>query len=72
MTTTAWSSDRIRHLSLPVATYAGIASFVALCFLLVPNMESGLVVIPIFVLPGFVTFGLWGAMRVAAWAVKFN
>jgi hypothetical protein len=36
-------------------------------------MESGLVIITIFVVPGFVTIGVWIAIRTLAWAMlKFR
>jgi predicted membrane channel-forming protein YqfA (hemolysin III family) len=65
-----WSPDRIRQLSVPVAALVGILAFVALCALLIPHMESGLVIFPILVLPGFITGGVWFSVRLLAWAMK--
>jgi hypothetical protein len=67
-----WSPDRIRQLSVPVAALAGILAFIALCVLLIPNMESGLVIFPILVLPGFITGAVWLSVRLLAWAMKLR
>jgi hypothetical protein len=67
-----WSPDKIRQLSIPLAAFAGILAFITLCALLIPHVESGLVLFPILVLPGFVSGGVWLTVRLIAWAVKFR
>jgi hypothetical protein len=69
MVQSKWSPERVRRLSLPVATISGVFSLFVLGVLLLPNAESGLVIIPIFVLPAIISVFILGIIRMFVWGM---